>query len=97
MASSDSVEVVHNPSRNRFEATVDGQLCRLEYRMHDGVMNIHHTEVPAALGGRGLGGMLVAAALAYARANALKVMTTCSYARAWINRHPESLDLLARP
>lgn len=92
---SDSVEVVHNPSRNRFEAVVDGELCRLDYRLHEGVMIIHHTEVPAALGGRGLGGRLVAAALDYARAHALKVRPTCSYAREWMNRHPQSLDLLA--
>lgn len=97
MASSDTVEVVHNPSRNRFEAMVDGQLCRLEYRLLDGVMNIHHTEVPAALGGRGLGGMLVTAALAYARGNGLKVSPTCSYAREWMKRHPQWLDLLATP
>jgi len=91
------VDVIHNASLNRFEAHIDGALARLEYRMHDGLMIIHHTEVPAALGGRGLGGMLVAAALAYARANALKVSPTCSYAREWMKRHPESLDLLATP
>jgi predicted GNAT family acetyltransferase len=93
----DTVDVVHNPSRNRFEAIVDGELCRLEYRLQDGVMIIHHTEVPAALGGRGIGGLMVAAAVAYARANALKVKPTCSYAREWMNRHSESLDLLASP
>lgn len=97
MTRSDTVEVVHNPSRNRFEATVDGELCRLEYRLEGSVMVIHHTEVPAALGGRGLGGLLVAAALDFARANALKVSPTCSYAREWMNRHPQSLDLLATP
>jgi uncharacterized protein len=93
MSADDAVEVVHNPSRNRFEAHVGGELSRLEYRLQDGVMDIHHTEVPASLGGRGIGGKLVEAAVAYARAHGLQVRTSCSYARHWMERHPASQDV----
>jgi hypothetical protein len=37
---------------------------------------------------------LVEAATAHARANGLRVMPTCSYARTWMQRHPQTLDLL---
>ena len=84
------IEVVHNAAQNRFEVHLDGQLGRLEYQAADGVLAINHTEVPAALGGRGLAGALVGAAVAYAREAGLRVVPNCSYARSWLERHPES-------
>jgi predicted GNAT family acetyltransferase len=38
----------------------------------------------------------VKTALAYARAQGLKVQPSCSYVRVYMKRHPETLDLLAR-
>lgn len=93
MSADDAVEVVHSPSRSRFETQAGGELSRLEYRLQDGVMDIHHTEVPASLGGRGIGGKLVEAAVAYARAHGLQVRASCSYARHWMERHPASQDV----
>lgn len=89
-----AIEIVHDVPRSRFTASVDGLLSRLEYRLTNGVMDIHHTEVPVELGGRGIGGKLVEAAIAHARANDLRVTASCTYARAWMQRHPQSLDLL---
>jgi uncharacterized protein len=91
----DAIEVIHDPSRSRFEAKVEGEIARLDYRLRDNVMNIHHTEVPPSLGGRGIGGRLVEAAVAHARAHKLRIITSCSYAHAWMQRHPDTLDLLA--
>ncbi|HEY6543945.1 MAG TPA: N-acetyltransferase, partial [Dokdonella sp.] len=48
------IEVVHHAAERRFEAIVDGAVCVLEYRLRDGVMVIDHTEVPPAVGGRGI-------------------------------------------
>ena len=95
MTGTDAIEVIHDPARSRFEVHVGGELARLDYRVRDGVMNIHHTEVPPSLGGRGLGGTLVQAAVAHARAHGLRVLPSCSYAHAWMQRHPGTLDLLA--
>jgi uncharacterized protein len=88
------IDVRHNTATSRFEATVDGHLCVASYHLVDGVMRIHHTEVPAALEGRGIAGQLVRAALAYAAANALEVEPRCSYVRAYMKRHPETHVLL---
>ena len=59
------------------------------------VLMLHHTEVPEALAGQGVAAALVQAALAWARAEGLKVRPTCSYVAAYMRRHPETQDLLA--
>jgi predicted GNAT family acetyltransferase len=89
-----SIEVSHNQSASRFEALVEGQLCVASYRIYGKVMMLTHTGVPHALRGRGIAAQLVQAALDHARAQGLKVRPDCSYAEAYIERHPEMLDLL---
>jgi len=88
------VDVRHNAAAARFEATVDGHLCVASYHLVDGVMRIHHTAVPRALGGRGIAAQLVQAAIAYAAANDLEVEPWCSYVRAYMRRHAEAQALL---
>lgn len=89
------VQVVHNEAAERFEAVVEGQLAKANYRLDDGVMRMVHTEVPRALEGRGIAAALVQAAMAHARAHGLKVAPVCSYVRAYMRRHPETRDVLA--
>lgn len=79
----------------RFETTVDGLVCDTDYRLADHVMTIHHTGVPAQLGGRGIAAALTKTALDHARAAGWKVQPVCSYARVYIERHPEMQALLA--
>ena len=89
------LEIVHNAAAHRFEATVDGALARCEYRRVGNVLQLHHTEVPVALEGRGIAGKLVAAALEHAKSQGLHVAPYCSYVRTYMRRHPETLPLLA--
>jgi predicted GNAT family acetyltransferase len=84
----------HNREASRFEATVDGHLCVCVYRVYGKVMMLTHTGVPAALRGRGIAAQLVQAALEFARSKGLKVRPDCSYAEVYMQRHPETLDLL---
>lgn len=81
--------------RGRFQALVDGELCVADYRLAGDVMVMTHTEVPYRLEGRGIAATLVAAALAHAREQNLKVQPACSYVRTYMRRHPETHDLLA--
>jgi predicted GNAT family acetyltransferase len=87
--------VQHNQARQRFESRVDSLLCVADYDLIDGVMWMTHTEVPPALAGRGIAAELVKAALAHARGQGLKVRPACSYVRVYMQRHPETQDLLA--
>lgn len=88
-------DIRHDPAARRFETHVDGFECVLDYVERAGVMTITHTGVPSATGGRGIAGALVQAALDAARVNGWRVVPACSYAAAWIGRHPAYQDLLA--
>ena len=88
-------DVEHQPERNRFRAVVEGHPCIADYRIADGVMTITHTEVAPRLEGRGIASALVQAALEHAGAHGLKVAPLCSFARAYMRRHPETSALLA--
>ena len=89
-----AIEVRHNAAASRFEATVEGLLCRADYHRVDNVMRIHHTEVPRALEGRGIAGQIVRAAFAYAEAHGHEVEPWCGYVRTYMKRHPETHCLL---
>lgn len=89
-------QIVHRPDRQRFESEVEGQLCVLEYRLDDGVASMNSVRVPEAVGGRGIAGALTRFALDHARKEGWTVVPNCPYVRAWIERHPEYRDLVAR-
>jgi len=90
-----AIEVRHNEAAHRFEAVVDGQLARADYRLEGDVMRIFHTEVPFAFEGRGIAARLVSTAFEHAREKGLKVLPACSYVRDYVRRHPETRSLLA--
>lgn len=87
----------HLPEQARFETFVDGRSGVVDYRLADGVIAITHTEVAPELQGRGIAAALVQALLEHAKACGLKVQPLCSYAAAYMRRHPETAALLARP
>ena len=85
----------HDLRAHRFAIEVDGFEGHLDYVPDDGALRITHTIVPPQIGGRGIAGLLVRAALDHARAAGLKVVPRCSYADAWMRRHPEYEGLRA--
>ncbi|MFO1195505.1 MAG: GNAT family N-acetyltransferase [Burkholderiaceae bacterium] len=95
MSPDPALEIRHDPAAGRFEASPDGLPCELLYRMRDGVMCIHHTEVDPRLEGRGIAARLVRAAFDWARAQGVKVEPLCSYVRAYVRRHPDLLPQIA--
>lgn len=92
----DTTPVTHNEGAQRFETLIEGKLARADYRMHEGVMHIFHTEVPVQFEGRGIAARLVHAAMAHARTHGLKVYPACSYVRSFMNRFQQYEDLRAR-
>ena len=93
---SPTTRVSDQPNRGRFEATVDGEHAGYAYyRRENGVVTFTHTEVEDAYEGQGVGSALVAAALADVRAAGQVVRPECPFVRAYMERHPDSHDLLA--
>ena len=84
-----------NDERHRYELWLGDQRAgTLAYRDEDGALVLIATRVDPAFEGHGYGSRLVARALADARAAGVKVIVECSFARAWLERHPEQQDLL---
>lgn len=71
--------VTNNMALHRYELVVDGLTAFAEYRLDGNRMIFPHTEVPPELGGRGIGGKLVMAALDDAEAKGLEVQADCSF------------------
>lgn len=86
--------VRHDEAAHQFVVDLDGHRGELDYELDGGVMRLVHTGVPAQIGGRGVAADLVRNALDFARARGYKVRAECSYAAAWMQRHPEQQDLL---
>ena len=89
-------DVTDNAADSRYELAIDGQRAIAAYQDRDGVRAFTHTEVPQQLEGKGIAGRLIAGALADARARGLEVLPLCSFVADYIERHPETQDLVAR-
>ena len=96
----DDLRVEHEPGR--FFARIEspggsegGSEAELVYERRGDVLDVQHTWTPPALRGRDVAARLTEAAFAYARANGLRIVPTCSYTQAYVTRHPELRDLVA--
>jgi len=87
---SDPVIVTDNADASRLEIHADGEVAELIYRLRAGRLALIHTGVPDSLGGRGLGGQLVLAAISKAEHEGLTVVPVCPFARGWLQRHPDA-------
>jgi predicted GNAT family acetyltransferase len=88
--------ITDNPALHRFETTTEGQISFLTYRREGSSLVLLHTEVPEALGGRGIGSALTRHALETARADGLSVVPLCSFVATYIERRPEYRTLIKR-
>jgi predicted GNAT family acetyltransferase len=82
-----------NRELQRFELPVDGEIVFADYHRQPGRLVITHVEAPISLRGAGHAGDLMRGVAEEARAEQVKVLPLCSYARAWLKRHPEYGDL----
>jgi len=90
------VTVVNNPERERYEASLDGQVVGFaQYRVHPYAVELTHVEVDEACEGQGIGSALARAALDDIRAQGAQVVPVCPFVASYIRRHPGYADLVA--
>lgn len=89
----EKLEVIHNPNEKRFETWIDGKLSKLDYIEDGKNFVITHVGVQPEFRGDGVAGKITQVGLEYAKANSLRVVPMCSYAAAYIRRHPEYVEL----
>ncbi len=80
----------------RFEIEQNGQTAYLDYSLTGNILELIHTEVPAALRHLGLSNALAENALNHAREHNLKVDIVCPTVRRFVAQHPEYSDLEMR-
>ena len=86
-----------NIVRSRFELEEEGETAYLEFETDsEGWITLLHTEVPAALRGRGLANILAQTGLEYARDHKLKVDVICPLVAKFISKNPEFQPLMGR-
>ncbi len=91
-------EVVHNPTRDRFELYVAGDLVGvLGYQKEatSNVITILHTVIYDEYTGHGLGTRLTRGAVDYVREQGGKVRPVCSFTREYLNAHPGVVPIAA--
>jgi hypothetical protein len=78
----------------KFEIRLDDQVAFAEYKVKGDSIIFPHTVVPEAFAGKGVGGKLVQAGLAYAKEQGLLVRPHCSFFKAYIAKRPELHELV---
>ncbi|PQV58109.1 hypothetical protein SAMN05444410_11014 [Hydrobacter penzbergensis] len=82
-------DIRHNEKNMRFEITENGETAYLEYRYYHDDIAFMHTEVPAALEGKGIASALAVYAFAYAKEHQKLVMVYCPFVAGYLKKHPE--------
>ncbi len=90
------VEIRANPDRWRFEAYLGDEVVgALRWRHKGQRLAFISTNVEPAYEGRGIGGQLVKTGLDWARSEGKEVIPVCPFVRAYVERHPDYLDIIA--
>ena len=87
-------DLINNEALHRFELRVEGFTAWMDYRKAAKRLTLVHTETPEMIRGRGVAAALVERVLRYAEDNDLRIVVLCSYAQAYILKHPEWKKLL---
>jgi uncharacterized protein len=91
------MDVEHDEAHHRFVLRLPGGDAELDYERPDrDTINLRHTEVPESDRGHGAAALLASAAFTYARSQGLRVIPTCRFVRAWLDRHPAERDIIKK-
>jgi uncharacterized protein len=98
-SSSDDLRLVDVPERRRYEIRSDTDpdpLAFVDYELRDRIVLLMHTEVRPDLEGRGIGTRTAELVIDHLRRNGLRAIVGCPFLTAWLRRHPDQQDILAR-
>ncbi len=91
------LRVIDNPATRRYEARLGDRVVGFsEYRPAARRLIFTHTVVDPEFEGRGIGSRVAAEALDDVRRRGLTVTAHCPFIAAYLKRHPEYADLIAR-
>ena len=90
---------MHDTENHRFEIYLgDERVGLMDYSLRPGEIHLVHTEVDPAHQGKNLAAILLRESLASIREQKIgKVVPVCSYTVKYMEKHPETQDLLLNP
>lgn len=90
------MHIEHDPEHRQFITVIDGYTSTLKYSKHpdQNTLDYYSTFVPPELRNRGIAGTLVKFALEYAIENGYTIIPSCSFVKAYLERHPEYEKIL---
>lgn len=92
-----ALELKINPDKKRFEMDVDGHIAFIEFILNnENILFLTHTEVPAALEGKGAGSGIVLKALQYMKEHNYTLAPLCPFVAKYLTKHPEWHSFLAK-
>ncbi len=81
---------------HRFAVHFEGATAVLDFKkVGESTYDFRRTFVPPDLRGHGLAAKIVKTGLDWAREQNAKIIPTCSYVKAYVDRHPAEQDLVA--
>jgi len=90
------VKVQQDEKERKFYADVDGHEAVIEYAKMDDVYNLVHTYVPEELRGKGIADRLVRGTLDEIKRQGARFLPSCAYVQAFVKKHPEYQEGIAR-
>ena len=83
-------KLIDNEEKHRYEFQIDDKIAKIDYiKSNNGEIYLVHTEVPASLGGRGVGSQLAEKTLA-------DFERLCPFVAGYIHKHPEWKRIVMR-
>ena len=90
-------KLIDNEEKHRYEFQIDGKIAEIDYiKSNNGEIYLVHTEVPASLGGKGVGSQLAEKALADIERQGLRLVPLCPFVAGYIYKHPEWKRIVMR-
>ena len=84
-------KLIDNEEKHRYEFQIDDKIAQIDYiKSNNGEIYLVHTEVPASLGGRGVGSQLDI------ERQGLRLVPLCPFVAGYIHKHPEWKRIVMR-
>lgn len=88
------ITLQHHQTKGLIQAMENGkEVGNVKYKLDKGILTITHTH--AHMEGRGIGRLLVIAAIEYAQSQGMKIDPQCSYAKRFMNKTEKYQHLIA--
>ena len=91
------IEEKENEKKHRYKFQIDGKIAKIDnIKPKKGEISFVHKEVPASLGGKGVGSQLAEKALADIERQGLRLVPLCPFVAGYIHKHPEWKRIVMR-